>query len=92
MSTLIVTFDLNKEVKRPNILKEIKKGGNWAKLSESSYAISTSESPLQVYKRLEPYLDGNDNCYVITLNAPYYGQGPQDVNQWLENNLEYQRT
>lgn len=91
MPTLIVTFDLNKEVKRPNILKEIKKGGNWAKLSESSYAISTYETPQQVFARLKPYIDGNDNCYVVTLNAPYCGRGPEDVNKWLEGHLYYQR-
>jgi len=90
MSTLIVTYDLNKEIKRPNILGEIKKGGNWAKLSESSYAISTTETPYQVYQRLEPYLDGNDNCYVMTLNAPFYGQGPKEVNEWLQNHMQHQ--
>ncbi|PCD66842.1 hypothetical protein [Rhizobium phaseoli] len=91
MPTLIVTYDLNKEVKRADILKEIKKAQNWAKLSESSYAIETRESPQQVYGRLKPYLDGNDTCYIITLTSPYFGQGPKEVNDWLEKRLTYQR-
>ncbi|UWU16005.1 hypothetical protein N2599_08415 [Rhizobium sullae] len=91
MTTYIVTYDLNKEVKRPDILKEIKKGGNWAKLSESSYAISTNETAEQVYSRLKPYLDNNDNCYIITLSRPYTGWGPKEVNDWLESHLQYQR-
>ncbi|WSG73073.1 hypothetical protein U8P80_16180 [Rhizobium beringeri] len=91
MSTLLVTYDLNKEVNRPDILKEIKKSQSWAKLSESSYAIETYETPQQVFSRLSPYLDDNDNCYIITLNAPYSGRGPKEVNEWLAKRLTYQR-
>ncbi len=90
MRTLVVTYDLNFETRRPDILKEIKGGGNWAKLSESSYAIHTSETPQQVYKRLEPYLDDNDNLLVITLNAPWWGRAPQDVLDWLMPKLQFQ--
>ena len=60
---------------------------NWAKLSESSYAIDTSEDPDDVYARLTPFLDGDDQLYVITLSRPYYGQGSQKVNEWLEQHL-----
>ncbi|QIO42919.1 hypothetical protein HA464_02255 [Rhizobium leguminosarum bv. trifolii] len=90
MNKLLVTYDLNREQVRPKILEEIKRNA-WAKLSESSYAIETYETPKQVYDRLSPYLDGNDNCYIITLAAPYYGQGPKLVNEWLDKRLNYQR-
>ncbi len=83
MRTLLVTYDLNLEIRRPPIVREIKKGGTWAKLSESSYAIQTFETPEQVFRRLEPYLDGNDSCFVITLSAPWYGQARQDVLNWM---------
>lgn len=86
MAVYIVTYDLNKETVRPKITDEVRKTG-WAKLSESSYAITTSETPQQVYDRFSKHLDGNDNFYVIMLNRPYYGRGPKDVNDWLENNL-----
>ncbi|MGR3513129.1 MAG: hypothetical protein ACU0GG_10215 [Paracoccaceae bacterium] len=87
MATYIVTYDLNKETKRPPIVKEVKSFGSWARLSESSYAISTTSSPKQVYEKLSKHLDGNDSCYIITLSKPYWGQGPRDVNEWLDNNL-----
>lgn len=88
MSVFIVTYDLNKETVRPNIVAEVKKT-DWAKLSESSYAIETNESPQQVYARFNYLLDSNDNFYVITLKRPYSGRGPQDVNDWLERRLTY---
>ena len=87
MSTYVVTYDLNKESVRPKIVEEVKSTGDWAKLSESSYAIETPETPQAVYNRFTKHLDGNDNLYVITLTRPYYGQGPTDVNSWLESHL-----
>ncbi len=87
MAAYIVTYDLNKETTRPNITGEIKKSPGWAKLSESSYAISTTETPKQVYDRFSKMLDNNDSFYVISLHRPYYGQGTKDVNDWLEKHL-----
>lgn len=87
MACYIVTYDLNKENKRPNILKDVKSYGTWAKLSESSYAIVTSDSCKAVYDNLSKHLDSDDNCYIVSLRKPFYGRGPNDVNEWLVNNL-----
>ncbi len=87
MSVKLVTYDLNKESKRPPLLKDIKELGDVAQLSESSYAVDNQMSPADIFKRLEKHLDGNDSCYVITLAAPYHGLGPDDVNEWLRTRL-----
>ncbi|MER9893287.1 hypothetical protein NKJ40_14540 [Mesorhizobium sp. M0119] len=89
MSTFIVTYDLNKETARPKIVDEVKASAGWARLSESSYAISTSETVNQVYERFKKHLDGNDNFYVISLRRPYAGWGKKDVNDWLEKHLPH---
>ena len=90
MATYIVTYDLNRETTRPPIVDAIKNvGTRWARLSESSYAITSNATPGQVFNELKPMLDSNDNLYVITLKKPYSGFGPQKVNEWLENNLTY---
>ncbi len=84
---MIITYDLNKETTRPPIVKEIKDIGSWAKLSESSYAVDTSLSVGQVFDKLKPLIDSNDNLYIITLKKPWTGYGPKDVNEWLDKNL-----
>lgn len=90
MATYIVTYDLNREVNRPPIVKRIKEiCSSWAKLSESSYAISLSATPEQVFNQLRPLIDDNDNLYVVTLKKPWMGRGPKEVNDWLESNLSY---
>jgi hypothetical protein len=90
MSVYIVTYDLNREVLRPNITGGLRKAfPNWARLSESSYAIDTPMGPGEVLAQLRKFIDANDNIYVVTLKKPYSGFGPQDVNEWLEARLTY---
>lgn len=86
MSVYIVTYDLNRETSRPNITKKIKEW-DWARLSESSYAIDTTLTVEGVFNALKPLIDANDNLYVITLKKPWTGYGPPDVNEWLEKHL-----
>lgn len=88
MGVLLVTYDLDEPGKDyKDVIKTIKSHDGWARLSESCYAIATSKSPQQVFNQLKPYLDDNDNLYVVTLTKPFAGYGPKDVNDWLENNL-----
>lgn len=86
MAVYIVTYDLNREVVRPNILAEIKKK-TWAKLSESSYAIDTNETAQQVFARLRPLIDDDDNLFIMPLRKPYAGYGPEKVIEWLDQRL-----
>lgn len=88
MAAYIVTYDLNKEIKRPKIVEEFDKTG-FAKLSESSYAISTNETAEQVFKRFQKFIDDNDRLYVIPLRKPYSGFGLKEVNDWLDNHLPH---
>jgi hypothetical protein len=87
MSTLLITYDLNKKGQDYNGFYKVIKQYSWAKLSESSYAIQTGESPISIYNQLALHLDKNDHVYIITLAKPYYGYGPDEVNTWLSNSL-----
>ena len=87
MTAYIVAYDLNQETRRPNIVAEVKRTPYWARLSESSYAIDTAETVTQVLQRFRPYLDQNDQLYVIKLTALWNGHGPNDVNSWLRQRL-----
>ena len=88
MPVFIATYDLNKEAKRPPVLKTIRDTWNYARLSESSYAVEAANAD-EVYDRLRPLLDDNDNLFVIPLRKPYRGWGPQEVHDWLEGKLTY---
>lgn len=88
MSVLLITYDLKAPGKDyTDLLKQIKTFP-WARLSESSYAIKTEQQTQNIYSTLKPYIDQNDNIYIINLRKPYSGYGPKEVNEWLENNLQ----
>lgn len=88
MATYIVSYDLNREVRRPPIVEKIKDISNgWARLSESSYAIAYHGSPEAVLNQLKPMIDDDDNIYIISLSRPWTGYGPEKVNDWLNSNL-----
>jgi hypothetical protein len=90
MQVLIVTYDLKKEPNSENysaILSVIKGEKNWAKLSESSYAMHTTMTPQLVYERVKPYLDQNDEFLVITLTKPYFGRHSKAVIDWLRGKM-----
>lgn len=87
MATLLVTYDLNKAGQNYSGFYKVLDQYNHTKLSESSYAIQTQESPITVYNKLTSFMDKNDHVYVVTLSQPYYGYGPQPVNNWLSQCL-----
>ena len=90
MSVYLVTYDLNKESTRPPLLDDLKeKYPSWAKLSESSYAIETLQTPDQIYNNLKHHLDGNDHIAIITLKKPFQCWLPKRVVEWLQDKLTY---
>lgn len=90
MNVFLVTYDLNAPGQHHNaVLSEVRKCPGWAKLSESSYAVSTDESAATLLARIRAVADANDTFYVISLTRPHSGFGPTKVNEWLEQNLPH---
>lgn len=90
MSVFLITYDLNKELNRPNMAKKIRETfASWAKLSESSYAVESAASPEHVYSQLSTLLDKNDQIYIISLRKPWTGFGSKEVNDWLDQHLPW---
>jgi hypothetical protein len=87
MSVLLITYDLHTPGQDYSDFHKAIKRHSWARLSESSYAIATDSSPAVVASAFRNYMDENDVLYVVTLRAPYSGWGPNEVNQWLAQNL-----
>lgn len=88
MSVRVITYDLNNPGQNyPRLLAAIKEFGAWAKLSESSYAVATNQSPHEVYRKLSAFIDRNDTLVVLTGTQPYAGQASQEVIDWLNRNL-----
>jgi len=85
----ILTYDLNKETTSKDYdgFYKIIKGYNWVELSESSYALDTSDTPETIYNKLKPYIDNNDNVLIFTLTKPYAGQASSKAIDWLAQRM-----
>jgi hypothetical protein len=57
MAVLLVTYDLKKPGGDYSGLLAKLKSYSWARLSESSYAIQTNDSPQSVFNVLKPFID-----------------------------------
>lgn len=84
MATYIVTYDLGEEQRAP-VIEALQKYA-WARLTDTSYAIVSSENPEQIFWKLAR-LVGKKPLFVITLQAPYFGQGSFEVQGWVEYSL-----
>ena len=84
MAVLIITYDLSSVGTSYYGLVNTIKEYPWAKLSASSYAISTDLAPQAVFKQLRPLMDSSCNLYIVTARKPFAGYGPEAVNKWLQ--------
>ena len=86
----LVTFTLNPKRSIPDgFFEELKKQGNgWAHYFDEIWAISTMETPDQLYERLRRHLNilekGGDYLLVATITDDYSGWMPQDFWTWLQ--------
>ena len=88
MQVVLITYDLSSPGQNyQGLLERIKSHDSWARLSESSYAVYTSKTAIDVYSGLSDVLDSNDQLYCITLTSPWTGKGSKEVNEWLQKHL-----
>jgi hypothetical protein len=90
-SVKLITYDLKKEQTQEaykGFYGYIKKH-EWAELSESSYAIYTDATPVQIFVALKPFIDENDWLVVAHLKKPHLSQHQPHVMAWLDKYLEY---
>ena len=88
MNVFLVTYDLNSPGQNySGVISEIKKCPGWAKLTESSFAVTTQDSALELLNKIRNAADASDTIYVISLANPHSGFGPPKVNEWLKDNL-----
>ena len=87
---LLITFDFNEQksaVDYERFLKVIEKYDN-QKINNSSYAIYTVDSTLEISQFLKPYIGENDKVLIIKLSNPYWGGWLlPDQKAWFDHRL-----
>lgn len=86
MAVLIVLFDYSPTGASHYPMIDAIKKYPWAKLTNTSYAISTDLTPQAVFIQLRSLMESSCNLYVITSRKPFAGYGLQSVNDWMQQN------
>ncbi|MEJ2033173.1 MAG: hypothetical protein P8Y63_09075 [Deltaproteobacteria bacterium] len=88
MRVLLITFDLQEAGQEDDILEQLKDRFDvWSQISECTFAVETGMSPHEVYEIFKPLLLADDIFYVLNVTRPFHGQGPLNVNEWLDDIL-----
>ena len=88
MACYIVSYDLRHPGRNYDDLYErLKSYRKWAKLTESTWAIVTENSAVEVREHLKYVLDGNDRIFVIKSAGVAAWSNSICRNEWLKDNL-----
>ncbi|HCG5919202.1 TPA: hypothetical protein NJ048_004359 [Vibrio parahaemolyticus] len=88
MKAYVITYDLRTPNQNYNGLYEaIKTTGRWWHYLDSTWIIATDESPAQIWSRLEPFVDNNDNLLIMEVKNNSQGWLPQDAWEWINENV-----
>ncbi len=86
---LMITYDLVKE-KTSEDYKEVLniiKSYDFLMISESSYAIYTSDSPQNILDKIKKFIDTNDKVLIIKILNPKQGWLTEAQWKWLNDRL-----
>ena len=87
MARYIVTYDLSQPGRNyDDLYKRIKSYGNWARITESSWAIETDQKATEIRDYLKPALDNNDEILVGILETSAWIGLSEKVSHWLQEN------
>lgn len=88
MACYIVSYDLRNPGRNyEDLYERLKSYRKWAKLTESTWAIVTENSVVEVRDHLKYVLDGNDRIFVIKSAGVAAWSNSICRNEWLKDNL-----
>jgi hypothetical protein len=82
---LLVTYDLKTPGKNYSPLYEaLKTQGKWWHYLTSTWLLSTTKPPQQVFADLSPHLTSQDYLLIFTVGKPYWGTLPKEAWDWIK--------
>lgn len=88
MKCYIITYDLRSPGRNYDGLYEgIKSYGTWGKLTQSTWAIVTTETAVQVRDYLSKYIDSNDRIFVVKSGKEAAWKNVRAGSEWLKKHL-----
>lgn len=84
MAVYCVSYDLHRPGQDySKLIEELESSPDWWHYLESTWLISTNESPDQVWNRIGKHLDKNDRALIIQVGPNCQGWLPQEAYAWI---------
>ena len=87
MATYIISYDLRKKRNYEALYEAIKSYGTWAKVTESTWAVVTSSSAVEIRDHLSEAIDNDDRLFIIKSGVEAAWRNSICKNEWLKENL-----
>lgn len=81
---LIVSYDLDAATNHAPLFEALKQQGTWWHYLTSTWLISTTKTPEQVYNALVPSMVQSDRILVFELGKAYNGWLPREAWDWIQ--------
>lgn len=87
MKCYIITYDLINGGNYSKLHSSIKKYGTWAKITESTWAVVTSQSAKEIRDNLRLVMNNDDRLFVIKSGGIAAWRKVICKNEWLKKHL-----
>lgn len=87
MKCYIIIYDLRRVRNYDALYDAIRSYGTWGKITESTWAVVTTQSAAQIRDYLLNFLDNDDRLMVIKSGAEAAWQNAMANSQWLKEQL-----
>ncbi|MCK4241417.1 MAG: hypothetical protein KAX30_07315 [Candidatus Atribacteria bacterium] len=87
MACYIISYDLRKDRDYEALYEAIKSYGTWAHITESTWAVTTSKSAVQVRDHLSSVMDNDDRLFIVKSGVEAAWINVMCKSQWLKDNL-----
>ena len=87
-NNFFVSYDLMKQGQNYEAIEDaIKSLGDWARVTQSFFYVSTSFSLKEAFDRVNKSIDKNDKLMIIDAKSAYWIHLPEKVSTYIKENL-----
>ena len=87
MTCYVISYDLVKKRDYEGLYKAIKAYGTYAHITESTWAIVTTDEAKQIRDNLQKHIDSDDRIFIIKSGKEAAWRNVLCKDKWLQDNL-----
>ncbi|MCA9591394.1 MAG: hypothetical protein KC657_39130 [Myxococcales bacterium] len=87
MATYIISYDLSEDADYAEVIAAIKAYGTWAHITQSTWAVKSSESAVEIRDNLAALMPDGSRLFVVKSGSGAAWRNVMCKNTWLKEHL-----